>query len=568
VSSSSPSNEPLSFADIPRGELDRAIGELVRQAGLVLETQGRLRSLLRANQAVVEQLELPVVLRRIAEAAVELVGAQYGALGVISPVGGLEEFIHVGMPDEEAAKMDHVPEGHGLLGALIDDPTPIRLPHLADDARSAGFPAHHPPMDSFLGVPILVRDEVFGNLYLTNRAGGEFTAEDEQLVTSLASTAGFAIENARLYAETDRRRAWAAASAEVTAAMLSADQEDAIATLVSRVLELSDADLVSIVVDGGEDLRVSVSVGVDADTITGAHLRRDGSLAASVLEGGQPILVNDGSDVVSPLSDGRLIGPVLGVPLLAEGIPDGVLIVGRLQGRARFARSDLELAADFAGQASIALELLRAKTAQQTMLLAEDRSRIARDLHDHVIQQLFGSGLELQSVASAIGSPDLAQRVLTTVGNLDDAIAQIRTVIFALTPPKRSTRDGIRHRLIDVATEVAPALPKMPSVSFAGPVDLAVQGALADDVLAVSREALTNAAKHAHAQRTGLTLTVTEADVVLEITDDGVGIRSDRRSGLANLASRAERRGGSLTVTTGDDGTQLTWVVPLTEENP
>ncbi|MDM4762071.1 GAF domain-containing protein [Galbitalea sp. SE-J8] len=565
--SSSPSQqEPLSFADVPRGDLDRALDELVAQAQLVLRTQGRLRALLRANQAVVEQLELTAVLRRIVDAAVELVGAQYGALGVISPLGGLEEFLHVGMSDELAERIGHLPEGHGLLGALIDDPSPIRIRHLAEDPRSVGFPRDHPPMDSFLGVPVRVGEEVFGNLYLTNRIGGPFTPEDEQLVASLAATAGFAIENARLFAETERRRAWAAAAADVTAAMLSAEQDDALAILTEHVLELAEADTVAVIVDDGADLRVAASAGAGAD-LAGARVPRQGSLAAELIADARPALVDDASGRARPLGDGRAIGPVLGVPFHAAGSPDGVLVVARASGRARFARSDLEMATDFAGRASIALELLRAKAAQQSMLLAEDRGRIARDLHDHVIQQLFGSGLELQSIAGSIESTEIARRLVPVVGRLDDAIAQIRTVIFALTPPTRSSRDGIRHRLIELASELASALPAAPSVSFAGPVDLAIAGDLADTVLAVAREALTNAAKHARADHTALSLTVTDDAVVLEIADDGVGIRSDRRSGLANLEERAVRRGGSLTVATGESGTTLTWIVPITEED-
>ena len=234
----------FTFPDDARGELDKALGDLMKRAQDVLATQGRLRALLRANQAVIEHIDLPVVLRRIVEAGVELVGAQYGALGVISPDGGLEQFIHVGMPDELAAQIGHLPEGHGLLGALIEDPHAIRIPELADDPRSAGFPAHHPPMHSFLGVPIRVRDEVYGNLYLSNQATGEFSDEDESLITALAATAGIAIENARLFAETHRRQAWAAASAEITAALLSSDEVDVVSTLATRVLTLAEADIV------------------------------------------------------------------------------------------------------------------------------------------------------------------------------------------------------------------------------------------------------------------------------------------------------------------------------------
>jgi GAF domain-containing protein len=189
----------LTFPDLPRLELEQLLAQLVERAHEVMATKGRLRGLLRASQMVTRDLTLPVVLRRIVEAARDLVGARYAALGVISPTGGLAEFVHSGMPEDAVARIGHLPEGKGLLGALIEDPRPIRLLRIASDQRSAGFPPGHPPMSSFLGVPIRIRDEVFGNLYLAESTKGEFSAEDEELTLALAATAAVAIENARLY---------------------------------------------------------------------------------------------------------------------------------------------------------------------------------------------------------------------------------------------------------------------------------------------------------------------------------------------------------------------------------
>lgn len=558
-------DNPLSFADIPRGQLDLALDDLVARARDVLATQGRLRALLRANQAVVELLDLPEVLRRIIEAAVELVGAQYGALGVISPSGGLEQFIHVGIPVDDAIAIGHLPEGHGLLGALIDDPHPIRLSHISDDPRSSGFPAHHPPMDSFLGVPILVRNRVFGNLYLSNQADGNFSEEDEELVKALAATAGFAIENARLYDETKRRQAWSASSAEITAAMLSTEQSDSLAILVSRVHTLADADLVTVVVPSGEpdEVVVSVARGLDEQTLVGLRFAAGGSLAGSVLEGAQPRLVADGTGSTIVLSDGRTMGPVMAVPLIPSGTPEGVMIVSRVLGSAPFTPSDLEMAADFAGQASVALELIKARGAQERMLLLEDRGRIARDLHDHVIQQLFGTGLELQNLAGSVGSGTAADRIMQSVSNLDAAIAQIRTAIFALSSPTASNRDTIRHKLIDLANDVSAGLDTMPAVSFSGPVDLVIVDDLAEDVLAVAREGLTNAAKHSGARQTTVTLNALADAVELIVADDGRGMKvTGRKSGIDNLEVRATMRGGTFTITSDDTGTRLVWSVP------
>jgi GAF domain-containing protein len=216
----------LGFPDAARARLDESIATLVADAQRVLGSQGRLRSLLDANRLVAEQIELPVVLRTIVEAATSLVGAQYGAIGVIAPDGTLEQFIHVGMTDDVVALIGTLPEGHGILGALIEEQEPIRLENLSDDPRSIGFPTAHPAMQSFLGVPVRVRGEVYGNLYLSQRSGGAFSHEDEELLVALAGTAGAAIDHARLFDESQRRQRWSAASAQVTSALLSDEVED------------------------------------------------------------------------------------------------------------------------------------------------------------------------------------------------------------------------------------------------------------------------------------------------------------------------------------------------------
>lgn len=562
-------DESLRFPDFPRAALDRSLSELVALAGDVLTTQGRLRALLRANQAIVQQLDLPTVLRRIVDVAVELVGAQYGALGVISPHGGLEQFITVGMTEEQIIAMNHhLPEGHGLLGVLLDDPRPIRLAHMSEDSRSSGFPAGHPAMDSFLGVPVRVRDEVYGNLYLTNRSSGAFTADDEELVTALAATAGFAIDNARLYAETQRRQHWSAASAEITSALLSVERSDAITLLASRLLELSDGDLVRVALpsDDPTKLIISTARGIDEDRVEGTLVPFVGSIWASVLDGKQPRLVEEEEMVGADGTGERALGPTMALPLAGSGRILGVLVVSRVTGRKRFTPADLELAADFAGQASLAMELASAKADQQRMVLLEDRGRIARDLHDHVIQQLFGTGLELQSVVGALPAGAVADRVDHAVAGLDTAISQIRTAIFALSSSESDRGDTTRHRVIDVVNEVAAAMPRTPHVSFAGPVDLAVTGRLSDDAIAVIRESLTNVVKHAEADQASVSVAVTDGVVAIEIVDDGIGTTGGpRRSGLANLEARALHRGGTFTFDSAPGRTRLLWTAPYSE---
>jgi len=239
--------------------------------------------------------------------------------------------------------------------------------------------------------------------------------------------------------------------------------------------------------------------------------------------------------------------------------------VARLHGGVSFSAVDLEMTADFAGQASVAMELAKARAAHQRMALLEDRGRIARDLHDHVIQQLFATGLELQSVAGALSPSPEAERVLQTVSSLDAAIAQIRTVIFALASQSGDRRDTIRHWVIDLANELASGLARTPSVQFSGPVDMVVTDGLAADVVAVTREALSNSAKYAQAQNTTVSLAASDGWVVLEISDDGVGgvAESPRRSGLANLRERAVQRGGTLTLDSDASGTRVRWSVPF-----
>lgn len=564
------SNDPLGSLGEPRSELDQALNDVVDRARAALATQGRLRALLKANQAVVEQLDLPTVLQRIVDAALELVDAEYGALGVIDPArGGLEQFIYEGISPELAAKIGHLPEGHGLLGALIDDPRPIRLEHLSEDDRSSGFPRHHPPMDSFLGVPIRIHDEVFGNLYLTNKQHtGTFSDEDEQLAASLAATAGFAIQNARLFAETERRQRWSAVTAEITAALLSSEQRDPIALIADRVLEVSDAAQVRVVVPTEEAgaLSIRIARGIGAE-VEGTLIPAAGSVAGSVLEGRNPRLIDNDSiaeEVAPLLPDGRTPGSIIAVPLIAEGQARGVLLAIREAGSPRFTPSELEMVADFAGQATLAMELADARAARQRVLLYEDRARIARDLHDHVIQQLFASGLDLQSLAGTLQAPASVERISGVVGNLDAAIAQIRTIIFSLSSSGTNRTTSLRHQIIDLAAEFDGGLARTPTVTFTGPVDLLITGDLADDVVAVVREALANIAKHAHASTASIAIAVEDGFVKIDIEDDGVGIApGGRRSGLANLEARAVQRGGTFVLDAGKVGTHLRWHIPL-----
>jgi len=557
---------------VPTLDLDDLLAQLIERAQDVRGAHDRLRGLLHANQSIISNLALETVLQRIVEAACELLEARYGALGVLSPDGhGLEQFIHVGIDQDLVDRIGDLPQGKGVLGALIDDPAPIRLHDLSDDLRSVGFPAGHPPMHTFLGVPITIRGEIFGNLYLTERRSGDFTDSDVELASALAATAAVAIENARLYEVAGRRQEWSQAAADVAVQMVTAPGEDALRSVAEKVHSLARADVVTLVLPARDtdDLVVAVAVGTKSEALEGSSYPRAGTLSDEVISTGLPVLASgpgDRPDRAVHLRDVMPIGPVMVLPLVGAEQARGALVVGRLSGGPVFTPNDLELATTFANQAAVALELSEARQDKERMQLFEDRDRIARDLHDHVIQQLFASGLTLQGIAMGQSDRVQADRIEQVVESLDLAIRQIRNSIFELRDHVGPQGPGIRAAVLEVASELASALTFEPEVRFAGPVDTVVDAALAADVVGVVREGLTNVARHANASAAEVSLTASSERVELRIADDGCGLgTTDRRSGLDNLAARARQRNGtfSLGVQPDGSGTVLLWVSPI-----
>jgi signal transduction histidine kinase len=557
--------------DGPSLGLDDLLGQLIERAQDVQGAQNRLRGLLEANRAIVGDLDLATVLRSIVAAAVELVHARYGALGVVGSEGtGLDEFIHVGMDAATVEAIGHLPEGKGLLGLLIEEPAAIRLDDLSHHDRSVGFPDDHPPMKGFLGVPVRVRDEVFGNLYLTRPDDVGFTAEDEELVEALAATAGIAIENARLFEESKHRQTWLEASTDVSQRLLAGDQ-GSLRLIAQSVQKLADADLTTLVLPDAEtsQLRVAVAEGADAAGLEEDRYPMAGTLSELVLRTGKSVrLVNaeetegvEGRTIY--LVDRAQVGPVMVLPLLGMERVRGSLVVTRSPHRRPFTRADEEMAMTFATHASVALELAEARRDQQRVVLLEDRARIARDLHDHVVQQLFAAGLMIQATASHLTDERDSAALRDVVGAMDDAIRQIRTLIFQLRP---STFTGLRSAIMDVVAEVRPVLICDPRLDFDGPIDSVSSDDLAHDVTAVVREALTNVGKHAHATAVQLTVHATTSQITVTVSDDGRGTGDPpRRSGLDNMHRRAESRGGSMALAEIPDlgGTTLVWSVPI-----
>jgi signal transduction histidine kinase len=542
----------LDFVDVERLELDSLLQQLRDRADDVLGTQGRLRGLLRANAAVAADLSLPVVLRRVAEAARDLLDARDAAIGVIGRDGQLEHFAHTGMP------VEIVPRGHGIFGLLMTDPTPIRLGDDASQSASDGFPPGR-----FLGVPVRVGEAVFGNLYVTERTdGGPFTAEDEQLATALAVAAGGAIANARLFTESEQRRRWLAASGELTNQLLSADTEQPLTMITEQAATAAGADFATLALpDGADQVIVAAVSGVLATDLAGRTAPVETSLCGRAIRTGKPALIADYRDESPAIAVSVEMGPLLVVPLAAGEHTRGALTLGRLADRAGFTETDLNMAASFATQAAVALELSDARDAHERLARADDRDRIAGDLHDHVIQELFALGMGLQGLASVTDRPAHVSRIVGYIDSLDHVISTIRGTIFQMQQPIGRDPTGLQARIVDIATQHTPQLGYTPQLRFTGPLDLAVNEGLAADVLAVIREAISNCARHAQATRLEISTAVAHNLVTLQITDNGHGLgTATRSSGLTNLRRRAEHHHGTLAITTSDQGgTHLTW---------
>ncbi|HEX3490215.1 MAG TPA: GAF domain-containing sensor histidine kinase [Streptosporangiaceae bacterium] len=529
-------------------------------------------SLLDAVVAIGRHLELDVVLRQIVLAAVTLVDARYGAMGVIGDEGRLIEFVTVGLDAGQIAAIDHWPEGRGLLGELISNPEPLRLPDMSAHPRSFGFPPGHPPMKTFLGVPVRVRDSVFGNLYLTEKRGGaDFDQDDQAVVTALAAAAGVAIENARLYEEARRQQAWLRATADTTQRLLSGDEPAQVLALVTeQCRQISGADLVvlALPVGNGRQLVIEYASGEGAEQAIGIVLPVGQSLSGMVLDSGKPLVIGDfeHDDRAAPAAREQLnLGPAVVVPLGAPGKVRGILTAGRRPGSLPLPPLAVEVLITFAAQAGVGLELAEHRRDAERFAVFEDRDRIARDLHDLVIQRLFATGMSLEGATALAGGTEVGRRVSSAVDALDETIKEIRSAIFALHTRPDPAEAGLRTRILGVVEEAAFAMGFAPGLRMAGRLDERVSAEIEEHLLSALREALSNAARHSGASRVDVTVEAGQ-DLLLVVRDNGIGISgSGRRSGLANLAERAQLLGGTLDTRPAEGGgTELTWRVPLT----
>ena len=562
---------------LPQLRLDDLLGELQSRLEVVLATRDRMRGLLEAVVAIGSGLELEAMLRRVVEAAVDLVDARYGALGVIGEDNRLTDFIPVGLDADEISKIHHWPEGRGLLGLLIAEPHPLRLADIAVHPASSGFPDGHPAMRSFLGVPVRVRDHVFGNLYLTEkRGGGEFTEDDEAVVTALGAAAGVAVENARLYDEATRQQRWLRASSELTIALLSgASSEAVLGDLTRQALELSGADVVTLALqdESGRRLTYEYAEGDGADEARGLVVSAEHSLPGVVLQTGEPVTVENFAEdertaEVTRLPMGHL-GPAVLFPLGTPGNVRGVLTVARRQGGPPLPEGATSVVANFAAQAAVALELAASREDAEQLSVLEDRDRIARDLHDLVIQRLYATGMSLEGTMPLATRREVADRIRSAVDAMDDTIRDIRATIFALQSRGLTHEPRLRADIVALVDEMTGMLGFAPALRLGSGLDSQATAELSEQLLAVLREALSNAARHSGATRVDVTVDTDSSGMLsVLVKDNGSGIpEGTRRSGLSNMADRAEKLGGELRLSPAEGGgTELQWKVPVPPE--
>jgi signal transduction histidine kinase len=541
-------------ADVTAGDASMRLGE------------ERLRRLLEVGRTLVAELQLESVLRQVLETARELTGARYAALGILDErKQELERFLYIGIDAETRREIGPLPRGRGVLGELIRRPEPLRLPDVTEHPRSYGFPPGHPPMTTFLGVPVMIRGEAFGNLYLTDKAGGaEFDGEDQESVLVLAEWAAIAIENARLYEGVRRRREElerAVRGLEATAAIARAVGFE---TELARVLELTvkrgralvDADSLLVLLDEAGTLRVEAAAGHVGAGVVGVELPLEGTLAGSVLDTGAPQRVGElsgrpGHGLDAIVTDAR---SALVVPLGFRGKGRGVLVaLDRAQDGPAFDADDEHLLTSFGASAAIAIataQSVEAERLRHSIRASEqERRRWARELHDETLQDLGAMKMGLET-ARAAGRPELLdESVERAVDQLDLTIRGLQSLITELRPAALDEL-GLRPALEALVerTRATSGVDVELRVDLAGKRQLDPE--VATTVYRLVQEALTNAAKHANADTVNVEILETASDLSVMVRDDGSGFgpedRKDGGFGLIGMDERVSLVGGRL----------------------
>ncbi|MET3368362.1 UNVERIFIED_CONTAM: two-component system sensor histidine kinase DevS [Jeotgalibacillus campisalis] len=551
--------------------IDDLLKDFVGRAGELLQAQERTRGLLEAVVAVAEDLSLEAVLDRVVTSACQLLGARYGALGVIGEDNALSHFITVGIDGELAKRIGPLPTGHGVLGLLITEPAPLRLHDLGQHPKAYGFPPHHPPMKSFLGVPVRVRDVVFGNLYLTEKdGGGDFTPEDEDLAVALAAAAGVAIENARLYEDARRRASWLEACMDVTGRMLGGGQteqaeDSALDLIAGRALQESASRLALILVPSspGGPYVVAGTAGEPGAEFAGMSLPMEAPEIRGVERNGKPVCLDDSREL---LGIAGTAGPakLLIIDLSAQGAHHGLLVLARDPDKGNFSKTDVEMGAVFGSHVALALALERIHRLREQVMVFSDRDRIARDLHDLVIQRLFAAGLSIQSLRRFTTGESALNRIDSVTEELDTSIRDLRNTIYSLQASTHE-REPLSGRILQSIQAGAKSLPFAPHLTVAGPVDSLTDETMIKHLLAVVSESLSNAARHSAAQSINVSVALHDGRLTLEVVDDGCGFKDPAPgNGLTNMAHRAAEMKGTCTITSAPGkGTSLVWSIPL-----
>lgn len=539
-------------------------------------TRERMNALLRSVMAVSSGLDLDETLRQITTAAIELVDARYGALGVFAEDGTISQFIFV-QSGEDPAILEPLQMGGSDVvqveqATLIESARLLMLDDLAKNPLSAGFTANGPTTRRFLGVPVLARGKVFGRLVLTEKYQGEGLTEDDEIVVhALAGAAGIAVDNSRMYQKAQRHRRWLEATAEVTTQLLAGGDAPEVLNLIARhALDLTGADYTLIALpDDAEKpdpnvaiLTVSVCVGMGADSIIGKTMPISGSTAGEVFA--DQIPQNVGA-LTYDLAEGLGIefGPALALPLGVGDSLAGVLLTVRTPGSPPFDELEMQMVSLFAAQAMLALERTEAQATRRELQALAERDRIAQDLHDHVIQRLFAVGLAMESTQHLAKTPTVSDRLADHVDQVYAVIGEIRTAIFDLQSGTGANFQ-LRTTLNQIISELTTDTDMRTTVRMSGPLD-ALTNDLVPHVLAVVREAVSNAVRHSHAEELIVTISVNGDTVAIDVTDNGIGIPDTvAQSGLHNLDQRAGAASGTCRVLRIDEGgTRLTWSAPL-----
>jgi signal transduction histidine kinase len=550
------------------------VGRMHEQLDELLVARDQMEQLLRVIVEIGSDLDLDSTLRRIVLAARKLTSAPYSAVAVRDPEGALLSFVHQGIDDDTVRQIGHLPVGKGILSLSLLDRPALRLDDLALHPAAVGFPEIHPPMQAFLGVPITIRGTVFGNLYLTHEEPGRvFSESDEVAARALAFAAAVAIDNAQIFERERTSVKWMEASREITTALLSTAEPHLrpLQLIAERACALTDAEqaIVLIPVDADlpvdeiDTLVVSAAVGPNASKLVGQRIPVDGSTSGGVFRSGKPVITEALSFPIQAFTDvGQRAAIVM--PLRAHDDIAGVIAIARGADRPPFDSSYLDLVSDFATHAAIALVLASGREHARQLTIVAERERIAHDLHDHVIQRVFAAGMDLQGTVARVRSPEISDRLNRTLDDLQTIIEEIRTTIFRLKSPLGND-GGFRNRIRQVIAALTENRDIVTTVRMHGPMT-AVDGELAEHAEAVTAEGISNALRHSGASR--LTVEVSVIDMfTLDIIDNGCGMPVDnpRRSGLANMAYRAEQVGGSCEITNAPEGgTRVHWTAPLT----